>query len=221
MIELTARLKATAEYVRHGSVVADIGTDHAYVPVYLIQNGIISKAYAGDINEGPLQNARKTIEENCIEGITLLQSDGLEKISPHSVDDIVIAGMGGELIFEILKKVQWCKNKKYNFSLQPMTREEELRKNLYREGYAIKDETLVREKDKLYTVMNVSYTGVEKDISDVFSLLGFSRCNKLFEEKKSREICRLQKIYEQLNNKENSADEQEKIKKLVEEIRVY
>lgn len=221
MISLTPRLKAVAEYVRRMSVVADIGTDHAYVPAYLIENGIIEKAIASDINEGPLENALKTIEQEHISGIELHCTAGLSGLSECGADDIIIAGMGGEQISNILNDADWCKSDKYNFILQPMTREEQLRRFLYSNGFGIKDETLVKEKDKMYTVINASYTAKTDSVSAPFALLGYSRCGEMFEEKKAAEIFRLKKIRAGLKNKGSAEKELCKIEELIDEIRRY
>ena len=103
-IKLDNRLLLCAEFVRQDSAVADIGTDHAYLPVYLAQKGKIKKAIAADINEGPLKSGIETINRCGVsDTVSARLSNGLEKISPDECDDVIIAGMGGELICSIIE----------------------------------------------------------------------------------------------------------------------
>lgn len=153
------RLKKISEFIREGVSIADVGTDHAYLPIYLIKNKKISKAVAADINDKPLQTAIDNISSNGLSDmIKTVKSDGLQEIDSESVDDIIIAGMGGELISEIIDKAAWVKNSRYNLILQPMTKAELLRKYLYENGFEIKREETVCEGDKVYTVILSSYS---------------------------------------------------------------
>lgn len=221
MVELTPRLAAVAGMVEKGSVIADIGTDHAYIPAYLIEKGVIERAFACDIKIGPLQNAEKTMREHGIGSVDFILCDGLSGVSPESIDTVVIAGMGGEMIAAILEQAPWCRDARYRFVFQPMTKAEVLREYLYRTGFEIQRETLAAEKDKLYTVMLVCYTGVSRNISEVLALLGEARADPLFEEKRRREIKRLKAIYRSLENKKDAAEMREKIAALIKEIEVY
>ena len=218
MVNLTPRLKKVADYVRKGVVLADIGTDHAYIPVYLILNGKISRAYACDINEGPLDNAKRIIEEGDIDGVTLLISDGFEALPEDCAEDFVIAGMGGELISDILSRCSWIKNKKYNLILQPMTRAEVLREYLYSNGFAIDDECFAQEKDKLYSVIKAHFTGKAESISPAQALLGKAYNDGLFIFKAQREVDRLNKKLEGLR-KAGLADEINNTEELINEIK--
>ena len=168
LLKLDRRLQLCADLVRNGSAVADIGTDHAYLPVWLCENQKITKAIAADINELPLLKGRQTIIshhlEHCIE--TRL-SDGLEAINENEAEDIVIAGMGGELIATILAKTPWVKNPKYHLILQPMTKAEKLREYLYSHGFTIQNERCTCADKKLYTVMSVYYSGEVSELSDM------------------------------------------------------
>ena len=113
---LTPRLKAAASLVRGGGILADIGTDHGYLPIYLVETGKISKAIAADIGKMPLENARKSVELNGLsDKISLRLSDGLRSFSPDDADEFVFAGMGGTLIAEKLAETDWIKNEKYHF----------------------------------------------------------------------------------------------------------
>ena len=221
MVTLTPRLRAVANCVHPGSVVADIGTDHAYIPAYLVQQGVISKAFACDINEGPLENAKKTVERENLSGVRFLLSDGLKGLEKEQFDTVIIAGMGGEMIASILEESPWCRQKGLHFVLQPMTRESHLRRYLAANGFHITGETLAAEKEKLYTVIEASFTGVPSAITDAQALLGNAFENELFERKRALEIKRLQKIQSSLKNKENASGQEKELEALIKEVEVY
>ena len=160
LFELDNRLSLCAELVRKDSRLADIGTDHAYLPVWLCQNKLIKSAVAADIKEAPLKSGISTIKKFGADAfIEARISDGLSEISPDEVDDIVIAGMGGELIAKIIDHTKWLRNKKYHLVLQPMSKSEKLREYLYENGFCIELERAVEAEGKLYTVMSVYYFG--------------------------------------------------------------
>ncbi len=170
---LGPRLKTVAEFVRTNKTVADVGTDHAYLIAYLILNGISPFGYACDINPNPLKKALSTVKEYEIENrVKLVLCDGLDKISKDSVDDIVIAGMGGETIIAILDACAWSKSKEKHYILQPMTKASDLRRYLCENGFEIKKEKGVKDTDKLYTVMSVFYTGNKTVPTDVYCEIG-------------------------------------------------
>ncbi len=158
-MKLSKRLQTIADFVKKNSVVADIGTDHAHIPIYLIKNNIIDKAYACDINKGPLEKAKENIENFGVsENIVLRLSNGLDKMSSKEVDTIIIAGMGGELIIDILNRGKAFFDKKNTFILSPHTKTDEVRDYLIRKGFKILKEDMCIEEGKFYTVMEVRYT---------------------------------------------------------------
>ena len=167
-IRLDRRLKAIAELVRTDKRIADIGTDHALVPCWLWQQGA-KEIYAADISEGPLSSARATAELYGIKAIKFILSDGLDNVPP--VDDVIIAGMGGETIADILSRCAYL-NKDMRFILQPMTKDHFLRRELYKNGFEIISEKTAVVSKKAYTVMLCSYTGEKTGINDVFAFLG-------------------------------------------------
>lgn len=173
LFSLDKRLSLCAEFVRKGVTLADIGTDHAYLPIWLVSNGIVKKALACDINEGPLNSGKAdVIKYGLSEHITLRLSDGLKNISENETDDIVIAGMGGELIVKILSECVWAKSKDKHYILQPMTKAEVLIKYLYDNGYEIIEQRACECDNKHYTVMLVRYTGELENIDDAFCYTG-------------------------------------------------
>ncbi len=179
---ISARLLAAAKLVREGSFVADIGTDHAYLPIYLCSKGKIRGAVASDINQGPLERAEINVKEYDLEDkIALHLSNGLDKINVYAPDDIVICGMGGELIAEIIDKAKWTKNENIRLILQPMTHAEKLRGFLLSNGYAIVDETIVRE-DKIYQVICAEYRGASDSYSELELIFGKHNIERYTEE---------------------------------------
>ena len=158
-MKLSKRLQTIADFVKKNSVVADIGTDHAHIPIYLIENNIIDKAYACDINKGPLVKAKENIENFGVsENIVLRLSNGLDKMSNKEADTIIIAGMGGELIIDILERGKSFFNKKNTFILSPHTKTDEVRDYLLRKGFEIIKEDMCIDEGKFYTVMEGRYT---------------------------------------------------------------
>lgn len=154
-----SRLIVCAEMVE-GDFICDIGTDHGYLPAYLLTCGKCRCAYAADINQMPLNAAKATFEKaGVLDKAHLYLSDGLEKIPLDGVTDIVIAGMGGELIYRIISSDDRIKNWHGNLIFQPMTRAEVLRENLYRNGFEITAEKGVVSGRFSYCVLKSRYTG--------------------------------------------------------------
>ncbi len=157
--KISKRLCTAASFVRDGAVVADIGTDHAYLPIYLALNGKIKRAYASDINVGPIERANENVEKyglkNIIKTKVCAGLDGIENVSPS---DIVICGMGGELIVKILENSPYIRQKGIRLILQPMTHVEELREYL-QNGFSTIAENVVFEDEKIYQVLCLQYDG--------------------------------------------------------------
>ena len=152
-LELSPRLRLLAEWVPLGAAFADIGTDHAYLPVWLWLEGRVRRCLACDLRPAPLRRARETARAHGAEGIQFLLCDGLSGIRPEDVDTISIAGLGGEKIAAVLERAPWTADGAHRLLLQPMTRAEVLRRFLADHGYAIQRERLVQEGDTLYVVM--------------------------------------------------------------------
>lgn len=154
-LQLQPRLQLLADMVPEGSRLADVGTDHGYIPVWLLKRGRIAAAIASDIGAEPLQHARQTAAEYEVDGIDFRLCPGLDAIAPHEADTVVIAGMGGETIQAILSAAPWTADGSHLLLLQPMTKVEYLRKWLVDNGYAFTEERLVWDKDHLYPVFAV------------------------------------------------------------------
>lgn len=152
---LSERLQKIADCVR-AEAVADIGTDHGYIPIYCVQNGSCSRAIACDINAGPLKAAKENISAHGLaDRIETRLSDGLEALLPNEADAIVIAGMGGFLIRDILIRGADKIGNNTVLILQPMVAAAELREYLCENGYDIFEEKLAREESKFYNILCV------------------------------------------------------------------
>ena len=169
MITLDSRLSLCASFVRQDSKLADIGTDHAYLPVWLCQNGVCKSAVAADINPEPLSRGQLTIAQAGLEDkVKTRLSDGLKSISADEADDIVIAGMGGELIAKIILDCEYSRDKSKRFILQPMTKSELLIERLCQNGFEILSQDCCVASNKCYTVLLVQYSGEKRAYSEVY-----------------------------------------------------
>jgi len=160
---LDARLACAASLVREGATVADVGTDHAYLPIALCLDGKIRGGVVTDINKGPIERARENIRLCGLEDrLVALLTDGLSGAESFSPTDITVLGMGGELIANIISRAEWTKNRAIRLCLQPMTHAEILRGFLLKNGYSITHEALVRE-DKIYQIIVAEYSGKSEE----------------------------------------------------------
>ena len=150
-LELPPRLQAIADWIPSGARMVDIGTDHGYLPVWLLQEGKIQSAVATDIGEQPLQRARDSAQRYGV-AMSFRQCDGLAAISPFEVDTVSIAGMGGETIIHILQAAPWTKEE-VTLLLQPMSKPELLRRWLAENGYRITRERLVLDRGLIYPIL--------------------------------------------------------------------
>lgn len=152
-LELSPRLSAVAALVPPGARLADVGTDHAYLPVRLLLEGRISHAIAADIRPGPLDHARRTAREYGVtEQLDFRLCDGLAGIGPGECDTVAIAGMGGETIAGILAQAPWTRNG-VRLILQPQSTQDVLRRFLAGSGYCIRSEQVVREGERWYPIL--------------------------------------------------------------------
>jgi len=154
IIKLPKRLQTIADFIKRGSNVADIGTDHGKLPVYLAQTGISDRIIASDISAGSLMAAVRTAEKYDIkEKISFVNAPGLTGIDENDIDTIVIAGVGGETIIEILEETPWSKSGK-TLILQPQTKKELLLSYLEQTGSAaVSDVKIVTDRDREYIII--------------------------------------------------------------------
>lgn len=153
-INLTPRLQKIAELVPPNSKVADIGTDHGHISIYLLQSGRAKHIIASDVNKGPLESARKNIAEFGFEkDIELRLGSGLEVLQANEVDTVIIAGMGGILISQLLQATPIVTDSISTFILQPMQAQQELRRFLVSNEYKIIQDILVKEDLRIYEII--------------------------------------------------------------------
>ena len=173
VIRLDDRLTAAADFVRSGVRIADIGSDHAYLPIYLVQTGRCHSAVATDIRKGPLKAAEEHIVKYKLDGrISLFQANGLRGIERFAPDDIFLCGMGGELIAAILNESSYIRCAEIHLILQPMTMQSYLRKWLAAEGFRIHKEKLAAANGKIYPVLLASYDSIHRTFTEAEYLLG-------------------------------------------------
>lgn len=166
-MKLTDRLLKIASLVSYGKKIADIGTDHGYIPVYLLKEGKVPFAVLADVNKGPLDNARKeVIQNNLLDKVDLRLGSGIEVLEVGEIEEIIIAGMGGILISELLEAKKQVAHNVEKLILQPMQAQEELRRYLLNNGYEILEEVLVREDFRIYEIIVAKYTGKNTIIED-------------------------------------------------------
>lgn len=172
-MDLKGRLKLIAQKVPECDRVCDIGTDHAYIPIYLIQNHVCKKAIAADVGQGPLSAAEENIRSHKLEDrIETRLGDGLEPIAEDEADVIVIAGMGGILIKDILERDIAKAKKAKGLVLQPMNALEVTREWLYVHGFEILDEELTNEGEKIYNVIVCKWTGKRNKVEKINYYIG-------------------------------------------------
>ena len=156
-IPLSSRLLACCDYVKKGDRVADVGCDHGYLSIHLLQNGIASSVIESDVAEGPLQSAmRNAVKFGTKNKMSFYLSDGVQNI-PRDFDVLVCAGMGADTMMCILDAAPWLKDAQYRLILQCQSKRPELRKYLGEQGWFIRDEAVLKDGRFLYTVMEVIY----------------------------------------------------------------
>ena len=171
-MELSKRMNAVVSMVKKCDTVADIGTDHGYVPIYIIKNGISKKAFACDVNKGPLEKAKTNISNyNCSDFIETRLGSGLSVIKPFEVDTAIIAGMGGMLVIDILKNSKDTVKSLKHLVLQPQLDIDKVRRYIHSIGFKIEDEEMLIDEGKYYTVIN-AVKGNEKYDRDIDYIFG-------------------------------------------------
>ena len=168
-----ARLLSAVPYLLPHAAVADIGTDHAYLPIYLVREGLAAHALACDIREGPLSSAKENVRLAGVEDrVQTLLTDGLHGVDAFAPDHILIFGMGGELIEKILSEAAWIQTPKVRLILQPMSRAEVLRRYLSSTGFSIIGESLSRAEGRIYQTICAEWRGTPQTLSPVDCLVG-------------------------------------------------
>ncbi len=191
MQNLSLRLSTIAGLVRKDAKVCDVGTDHAFLPIYLKKSGTAKSVIATDINEKPLKKARENVEKSG-ESISLRLCDGIDSVEKGEADTFIIAGIGGEVISGILSRGgEKFKSENIALILQPTTSPEFLRKHLYDNGFFIEKEIPIEENGKLYSVMKCRFAGIAEVKPEWFYFCGLLSCQdeigkKYMEKQKNR-----------------------------------
>ncbi|MDU3661559.1 MAG: class I SAM-dependent methyltransferase [Clostridium perfringens] len=225
-MELSKRLKRIAEHVDKCESVADIGTDHGYIPIYLVKEGICKKAIASDINKGPIEKAKVNVAfEGVSNKVKCLLGPGLNPLKVGEVNGVILAGMGGNLTRDILL-ADMDKVKKYDFIiLQPAQNPEVLREFLYKNDYEIIDEDLIKDEGRFYELFKVKYNEnseklvFEDELEYEVSPLLREKKHPLFKEFIEEKINRCETILSFIKEdteaaKKRKSDLEEKINKL-------
>ena len=169
--KLSARLTAAADMCGNGSV-ADIGTDHALLPIKLVLDGH-ERALASDIRKGPCERARANVEKYKLsDRISVFCRPGLDGIEDFAPDNIFICGMGGEMIASILNASEYPKKSRCRLILQPQSMQDALRKYLCENGFSIDDEKVVFDSGKFYQLILAHYDGEKRELTEAEYLLG-------------------------------------------------
>ncbi len=207
---ISDRLTRVANMVDRCKTMADIGTDHGYIPIFLIKKDICDRAIASDINKGPVQRAEENIKLYGLESkIECRQGPGLSTLKPKEAQTAVIAGMGGYLIISILEEEKDIAHQLETIILQPVQHSKVLRKYLYEHGYRIIDEDLCYEEGKYYEIMKVSYDGIKRVLEDIYyeiSPVLIEKKHSLLKEYLSKKILTNDKILSNINEDTEAAN---------------
>lgn len=223
-MQLSQRLSSVASMVTAGNCLADVGTDHGYVPIYLYERNIIPRAIAMDVNKGPLERAALHIAESGMkEAIETRLSDGLTALKPGEADSVVIAGMGGPLIIRILSAHPEVTESLKELILQPQSEISEVRIWLYEQGYEIIEEHMVFEDGKYYPMFKAVKNPEAEKLTDLeykygkISVLGEPEVLRAY---LVREIANKQNILQKLSEEttEKSKGRAVEIKALLAEL---
>lgn len=222
MVKISERLMTAASLVGSGNVLADVGTDHGYVPIYLLEQKKIPRAIAMDINRGPLERAKEHIALYGMDDyIETRLSDGVAALSPKEVDSILIAGMGGGLVMHILESGEEVCRSAGELVLQPQSELERVRRFLDDRGYVIEAEEMVKEEGKYYPMMRVHYeerkTGGSSEQKEAYYLYGellLKRRHPVLREYLEKE----RHVQEAIDRKLKEQPQTEQIKKRIREV---
>jgi len=224
-MELSLRLKTIASMVDKCECIADIGTDHGYIPIYLIKNGVCKRAIASDINKGPVEKAKFNIRiEDLQDKIDCRLGGGLSTLKKGETQALVIAGMGGNLIRDIIEEnIDIFKEAEFAI-LQPVQNPEVLREYIYTKGYKIIDEELCIDENKFYEIIKIRYNNNVQIVDSIFYEVGeklLSKNHPLVKEFIEYKIQRYEKIFHSIKDNTDLAQKRkvklkEKIKRLEE-----
>lgn len=216
--KLSKRLETVASFVPTGAIVADIGSDHAYLPCYLVHQNIVNKAVAGEVVKGPYESALRQVKLEGLEDKVIVRlADGLQAIEDNDqVDTITIAGMGGPLIVSILEKNPEALTSVTRLILQPNIHAKVIREWALRNEWAILDEVILEEDEKIYEVL-VLQRGKMK-LNEEQIILGphlVAQKSNTFMKKWTREIDNWKRVLQSIEQAEQTPEIVQKKKELV------
>lgn len=224
IIKLSKRLEEVTNFILPNRAVADIGSDHAYLPIYAIQNELVNHAIAGEVVEGPYRHAVETVEQyNLQEVVDVRFGDGLDVLEPNeAIGTITICGMGGLLISDIIAagKENNRLPKEARLVLQPNNNENNLRAFLVQNGYEIIDESIIEDNLKIYEIIVAEQTDNNLSYSDADLLFGpklLEYKNTTFKKKWQQELNKTRSILNNLKNTDNN-EKIEVLEKYIEQI---
>jgi len=221
LLELDPRLRLAAGFVRPGAVFADVGCDHGRLSVYLAQHGA-ARGYACDLRPQPLEKARQLIaQKGLAERIEPVLTDGLHGLEGRGISDVVIAGIGGEVLCRIVAEAPWLRDPAIRLVLQPQSRDALLRRELYRLGFVLLQEQGVRSGRFVYTVMLWGFAGEEREISPLFAQVGLLPQSEAAESRDFllRQLALLQEQAAALAAAPGKGDEAARLRQLCTEIK--
>ncbi|WP_243386298.1 tRNA (adenine(22)-N(1))-methyltransferase [Bacillus kexueae] len=221
-IQLSKRLHAVANYIPKQAVLADIGSDHAYLPSYALLNGLCKRAIAGEVNEGPYQSARAQVKRlNLQESIDVRKGNGLSVLEENEATCVTIAGMGGTLIKTILDEGKDKLSSVERLILQPNIHAIEIRKWLFENEWVLIDEMILEEDGKIYEVLvaekgnpNTAYEGLSLETAMLMGPFLMKKKNDVYAKKWTHELRHWENVYDQLQQ----ASDNESLKAKKEEV---
>ncbi len=220
-IRLDSRLACVASLVKKCDCVIDVGTDHAYLPVYLLQNEVGNTAFACDVKKGPLENAKETVKNYGLEDkIETVLSDGLDNVKPQKNCCVVLAGMGGILISELLERACWLCDESVQIVAQPMSHAEYVRRFLYENGFEITEEKTAADGKHVYLALSAVYTGKKTEYTEAKLYYGrlFENGDETTFHYLRRQYDRLKKRYDAICTDEKYKDESLIVKAILDEL---
>lgn len=225
-MNLSNRLKTISDMVVNVKSIVDVGTDHGYIPIFLVKNNIIDNAVASDINKGPVEKVKQNVSNyNLDKKIQCRLGGGLTTVEPNEVEAAIIAGMGGNLIRDIIEEsLDVFKQLKYAI-LQPVQNPEVLKEYIYKKGFTIIDEELVYEDGKYYEIFKVKYDNKINVIDPIYYEISKTLIEKkhnIMKDYLNFKLDKYNKIYENLNcDTENSQRRKEELKEIIERIKGF
>jgi tRNA (adenine22-N1)-methyltransferase len=228
-MKLSKRLELVAKMVSPGGVIADIGTDHGYVPIYLIENNICDRAYAADINKGPLERADAHIREcGLADKIETVLSDGMAKLQGRGINKVIVAGMGGELICKIVDNSPIV-DELDEMVLSPHSDIYKVRKCILEKGFCIIDERMVKDAGKYYIVIKCIRTDSKESFQhrcgyDEFELtygrMLFENKDEVFFEYLNNKIDKYNSIMQGLGDSDSARAKYEELSRKSEQCKI-